>query len=606
MSASTGEAELRQNSNSENSGTSPEHQSSPKSWTLGDRTSNDHLRAKSIHQTASEEPEGHDRSDKDSLQGSTEKSKPKDKVKANATAETFKGKEKAIEKEKVTSPQKKPMLNRRSSTRLQTNDNSSLSILSDDDDPSLPSSECLPDDQAAIADALKVQILGKKRSMAVVASALNRNTLALGGHQLELIEIQRKNEERVRGEIGELRVRVDALEVSGLGALVDESVISDGSASPKVPTASLLRDIRTRIKSLEGNVHSLKDGVDWKKTLDKELRRLKDKVEIYEDFSKTLPKPKDVMEVRTYATKEVTRLGSLISKGISDLREEVRVDRKTSIADTFKKVTTTINSHNDTLREENRKLWAKLDDVSTKLEAALADNDGLRARLQALELGSHQHQPHTSRSSSPVQTAPNRHLSRSYSHPTHSRSRSSSPASHSHNQRTMPPPPLPPSHRHSGLMPPPSPRQHSPPSLPPLSRRRSSPQLPPLPIPPQSTSRYQEKRGHSPEMESRSRKGQKASEHQSVQDARFRITIGPFPDYFYTARAPAVVRRYFEDVVQPLHCPYVRESTVAGVYVLVFSNRQEADEFVEKWIYQFPSSQLGVYKGINIQSGGDF
>ncbi|KAH7880039.1 uncharacterized protein C8R40DRAFT_1066161 [Lentinula edodes] len=371
MSASTGEAELRQNSHSENSATSPEHQSSPNSWTLGDRTSNDHSRAKSPHQTASEEPEGHDRSDKDSLQGSTEKSKPKDKVKANATAEKFKGKEKAIEKEKVTSPQKKPMPNRRSSTRLQTNDNSSLSILSDDDDPSPPSSECLPDDQAAIADALKVQILGKKRSTAVVASALNRNTLALGGHQLELVEIQRKNEERVRGEIGELRVRVDALEVSGLGAHVDESVISDGSGSPKVPAASLLRDIRTRIKALEGNNHLLKDGVDWKRTLDKEFRTLKDK-------------PKDVMEVCTYATKEFTRIGSLISKGLSDLREEVRVDRKTSIADAFKKVTTTINSHNDTLREENRKLWAKLDDVSTKLEAALADNDGLRARLQEI------------------------------------------------------------------------------------------------------------------------------------------------------------------------------------------------------------------------------
>ncbi|KAH7870430.1 uncharacterized protein C8R40DRAFT_648077 [Lentinula edodes] len=55
--------------------------------------------------------------------------------------------------------------------------------------------------------------------------------------------------------------------------------------------------------------------------------------------------------------------------GLSDLREEV---------------TTTINSPNDTLREENRKLWAKLDDVSTKLEAALADNDGLRARLQGI------------------------------------------------------------------------------------------------------------------------------------------------------------------------------------------------------------------------------
>ncbi|GAW05478.1 hypothetical protein LENED_007338 [Lentinula edodes] len=272
MSASTGEAELRQNSHSENSATSPEHQSSPNSWTLGDRTSNDHSRAKSPHQTASEEPEGHDRSDKDSLQGSTEKSKPKDKVKANATAEKFKGKEKAIEKEKVTSPQKKPMPNRRSSTRLQTNDNSSLSILSDDDDPSPPSSECLPDDQAAIADTLKVRILGKKRSTAVVASALNRNTLALGGHQLELVEIQCKNEERVRGEIGELRVRVDALEVSGLGAHVDESVISDGSGSPKVPAASLLRDIRTRIKALEGNNHLLKDSVDWKRTLDKEFR----------------------------------------------------------------------------------------------------------------------------------------------------------------------------------------------------------------------------------------------------------------------------------------------------------------------------------------------
>ncbi|KAJ3880360.1 hypothetical protein F5051DRAFT_481256 [Lentinula edodes] len=345
MSASTGEAELRQNSHSENSATSPEHQSSPNSWTLGDRTSNDHSRAKSPHQTASEEPEGHDRSDKDSLQGSTEKSKPKDKVKANATAEKFKGKEKAIKKEKVTSPQKKPMPNRRSSTRLQTNDNSSLSILSDDDDPSPPSSECLPDDQAAIADALKVQILGKKRSTAVVASALNRNTLALGGHQLELVEIQRKNEERVRGEIGELRVRVDALEVSGLGAHVDESVISDGSGSPKVPAASLLRDIRTCIKALEGNNHLLKDGVDWKRTLDKEF-------------------PKGC------------------HGGLSDLRKEVRVDRKTSIADAFKKVTTTINSHNDTLREENRKLWAKLNDVSTKLEAALADNDGLRARLQ--------------------------------------------------------------------------------------------------------------------------------------------------------------------------------------------------------------------------------
>ncbi|KAH7870429.1 uncharacterized protein C8R40DRAFT_1268098, partial [Lentinula edodes] len=191
MSASTGKAELRQNSHSENSATSPEHQSSPNSWTLGDRTSNDHSRAKSPHQTALEEPEGHDRSDKDSLQGSTEKSKPKDKVKANATAEKFKGKEKAIEKEKVTSPQKKPMPNRRSSTRLQTNDNSSLSILSDDDDPSPPSSEC--------------SNTGKKRSTAVVASALNCNTLALGGHQLELVEIQRKNEERVRGEIGELR-----------------------------------------------------------------------------------------------------------------------------------------------------------------------------------------------------------------------------------------------------------------------------------------------------------------------------------------------------------------------------------------------------------------
>ncbi|KAJ3877784.1 hypothetical protein F5051DRAFT_490536 [Lentinula edodes] len=376
MSASTGKAELRQNSHSENSATSPEHQSSPNSWTLGDRTSNDHSRAKSPHQTASEEPEGHDRSNKDSLQGSTEKSKPKEKVKANATAEKFKGKEKAIEKEKVTSPQKKPMPNRRSSTRLQTNDNSSLSILSDDDDPSPPLSECLPDDQAAIADALKVQILGKKRLTAVVASALNCNTLALGGHQLELVEIQRKNEERVRGEIGELRVRVDALEVSGLGAHVDKSVISDGSGSPKVPAASLLRDIRTRIKALEGNNHLPKDGVDWKWTLDKEFRTLKDK-------------PKDVMEVRTYATKEFTRIGSLISKGLSDLREEVRVDRKTSIADAFKKVTTTINSPNDTLREENRKLWAKLDDVSTKLEAALADNDGLRARLQACttELG---------------------------------------------------------------------------------------------------------------------------------------------------------------------------------------------------------------------------
>ncbi|GAW09105.1 hypothetical protein LENED_011236 [Lentinula edodes] len=230
------------------------------------------------------------------------------------------------------------MPNRRSSTRLQTNDNSSLSILSDDDDPSPPSSECLPDDQAAIADTLKVRILGKKRSTAVVASALNRNTLALGGHQLELVEIQCKNEERVRGEIGELRVRVDALEVSGLGAHVDESVISDGSGSPKVPAASLLRDIRTRIKALEGNNHLLKDGVDWKRTLDKEF-------------------PKGC------------------HGGLSDLREEVRVDRKTSIADAFKKVTTTINSHNDTLREENRKLWAKLDDVSTKLEAALADND---------------------------------------------------------------------------------------------------------------------------------------------------------------------------------------------------------------------------------------
>ncbi|KAJ4484129.1 hypothetical protein C8J55DRAFT_570860 [Lentinula edodes] len=309
MSASTGEAELRQNSHSENSATSPEHQSSPNSWTLGDRTSNDHSRAKSPHQTASEEPEGHDRSDKDSLQGSTEKSKPKDKVKAIATAEKFKGKVKAIEKEKVTSPQKKPMPNRRSSTRLQTNDNSSLSILSDDDDPSPPSSECLPDDQAAIADAAKVQILGKKRSTAVVASALNRNTLALGGHQLELVEIQRKNEEWVRGEIGELRVRVDALEVSGLGAHVDESVISDR---------------KTRIKALEGNNHLLKDGVDWKWTLDKEFRTLKDKVEVFEGFRKLSPSQ----------------------------------------------------------RMSWRKLWAKLDDVSTKLEAALADNDGLRARLQ--------------------------------------------------------------------------------------------------------------------------------------------------------------------------------------------------------------------------------
>ncbi|KAJ4492203.1 hypothetical protein C8J55DRAFT_556654 [Lentinula edodes] len=322
MSASTGKAELRQNSHSENSATSPEHQSSPNSWTLGDRTLNDHSRAKSPHQTASEEPEGHDRSNKDSPQGSTEKSKPKDKVKANAMAEKFKGKEKAIEKEKVTSPQKKPMPNRRSSTRLQTNDNSSLSILSDDDDPSPPSSECLPDDQAAIADALKVQILGKKRSTAVVASALNCNTLS-----------------------GRSSIRADALEVSGLGAHVDESVISDGSGSPKVPAVSLLRDIRTRIKALEGNNHLLKDGVDWKRTLDKE-------------FSKGC------------------------HGGLSDLHEEVRVDRKTSIADAFKKVTTTINSPNDTLREENRKLWAKLDDVSTKLEAALADNDGLHARLQ--------------------------------------------------------------------------------------------------------------------------------------------------------------------------------------------------------------------------------
>ncbi|KAJ3845959.1 hypothetical protein EV368DRAFT_89801 [Lentinula lateritia] len=163
-------------------------------------------------------------------------------------------------------------------------------------------------------------------------------------------------------KIGELRVCVDALEVSGLGAHVDESVISDGAASPKVPTASLLRDIRMRIRSLEGNIHSLKDSVDWKRTLDKELRQLKDKVEIYEGFLKTLPQPKDVMEVRTYTTKEVMRLGSLISKGISDLHEEV---------------TTTINSHNNTLREENTKLWAKLD-------AALADNDAPASKVSLI------------------------------------------------------------------------------------------------------------------------------------------------------------------------------------------------------------------------------
>ncbi|KAF5362806.1 hypothetical protein D9757_013667 [Collybiopsis confluens] len=445
---------------------------------------------------------------------------------------------------------------------------------------SLPS---LSDNDSVACAKVGLDPIANARSNAILAKAVKHNTAVIARHFLQWEEETKLREEKLKAVIVELSDRITRLEVEVLGK-GDEQTDEEDINAP-VRAAVLLQGFLSRLDTteerqgdLEGSQETMtRRMVSVEKQIDVVARANNEKdakqMDSMKEKVKNLKSAVDSMKEATEVSKGLSTTVKELIDGKASKRQvtDLRAFAMSEIADVEKRVVSkfrqtqppvnpeaSIKSQLGPITDEVRQMTARVGDMESQLQVALAENKALRARLSTM--GADDGGNHQSRSRSHSRTSPHRYRSRSPHH-----ARSISPAAYRH-ITAMPPPP----NRYG----------RQPLSVP-----------PPPPPPPQAY-----KRGGESDEGARLRQRMNST----FRGPAAQISVGPFPPSI-TGSPIGNVRTWFASIVSPLPCPYLSGPDSKGIYRMEFLSGEEANDFCDGWKSNYPTSVLREYKGVNVR-----
>ncbi|KAF5382394.1 hypothetical protein D9757_009790 [Collybiopsis confluens] len=271
---------------------------------------------------------------------------------------------------------------------------------------SLPS---LSDNDSVACAKVGLDPIANARSNAILAKAVKHNTAVIARHFLQWEEETKLREEKLKAVIVELSDRITRLEVEVLGK-GDEQTDEEDINAP-VRAAVLLQGFLSRLDTteerqgdLEGSQETMtRRMVSVEKQIDVVARANNEKdakqMDSMKEKVKNLKSAVDSMKEATEVSKGLSTTVKELIDGKASKRQvtDLRAFAMSEIADVEKRVVSkfrqtqppvnpeaSIKSQLGPITDEVRQMTARVGDMESQLQVALAENKALRARLSTM------------------------------------------------------------------------------------------------------------------------------------------------------------------------------------------------------------------------------